>query len=105
MPLSQVGVRVRLVGVGPLDDVSAEIEQLTRRAEQVQRDQQELMADRASLARELVAAQVPVRDVGALLGVSYQRAQQIATVAVPDAPAAAVVEGRPTQFAPASRPS
>lgn len=58
-------------------DVAAEVEAIRRereRAAQMERD----ASDRArALARALAELNVPQRDIGAALGVSYQRAHQL----------------------------
>lgn len=52
------------------------------KAERARAEQAEAAASEMSrqLAHELAAAQVPVRDIGSLLDVSYQRASQLAAL-------------------------
>jgi F0F1-type ATP synthase membrane subunit b/b' len=51
------------------------------KTDRVKAEQAEAAASELSreLARELAAAKVPVRDIGSLLDVSYQRASQLAS--------------------------
>ncbi len=52
------------------------------KTDRVKAEQAEAAASELSreLARELAAAKVPVRDIGSLLDVSYQRASQLASL-------------------------
>lgn len=77
IPLESVSVDLQFAPIGGVDDVSdrvaAIIDERTRAAEL------EKAASRQAteLARSLAAADIPVRDIGAILGVSHQRAHQL----------------------------
>ncbi len=77
VPMSQVTVNLRIEKVGNVDCV-------TDKAEAIQAEKQEgeelvkrASAKTADLARALAEADVPYRDIGTILGVSYQRAHQL----------------------------
>lgn len=75
--LDDVAVDVHVEKVGPVTDIEdrlAAIEAERARAAALER---QATAEAARLARDLVAAQVPLRDIGAILGVSHQRAHQL----------------------------
>lgn len=79
LDLEDIEVNITSVAVGEHEDVSADaavIRELYLEAANL-----ELKASREAefLAKDLAAAGVPLRDVGAILGVSHQRAQQIVT--------------------------
>lgn len=58
-------------------DVTGQAEQIAKDRELAEQHAAEAQAGAKRLARELAAAGVPVRDVGEVLGVSFQRAQQL----------------------------
>lgn len=80
-PLSQVTVHISLHEVAGISDLGDTVAELNSRVAVVEQERQDLQARKAALARTLVGANVPIRDVGTLLGVSYQRAHQLATPA------------------------
>nr|WP_235606317.1 MULTISPECIES: hypothetical protein [Rhodococcus] len=47
------------------------------RRDRLEAEEAQVRADTAAFARELAAAQVPVRDIGTLLGVTFQRVSQL----------------------------
>ena len=77
VPMSKVGVRVRVERVGEVEDVTGRAEAIRReqaRADELVRRAQD---ESKEVARQLAGAQVPVRDIGELLGVSHQRVHQL----------------------------
>lgn len=80
-PLSNVTVHIRLRDVDGIPNLGDTVADLNTRAAAAEQERKDLQARKAALAQSLVKANVPVRDVGTLLGVSYQRAQQLATPA------------------------
>ncbi|UZJ24764.1 HicB family toxin-antitoxin system [Rhodococcus antarcticus] len=80
-PLSHVTVHIHLRDVDGIPNLDDTVTELTTRAAAAEQERKDLQARKAALAQSLVKANVPVRDVGSLLGVSYQRAQQLATPA------------------------
>lgn len=71
---SEVEVEVRAI----LDEgLDAEIEEASRLAEQARRADDEAGAKRRRIARRLAAEGLTVRDIGAVMHVSYQRAHQL----------------------------
>jgi len=77
MPLADVAVDVQVQRVG---DVDVEADLAAIRADRARAAELERAAsDRArTLARALAAQHVPLRDIGAVMGVSHQRAHQLA---------------------------
>lgn len=80
-PLSHVTVHISLRHVAGIPDLGHTVAELNAEAAAAERHRKDLQTRKVALARTLVNANVPVRDVGTLLGVSYQRAQQLATPA------------------------
>ncbi|MBF0686967.1 MAG: HicB family toxin-antitoxin system [Cellulomonas sp.] len=76
VPLDEVGVHVVVARVGDVD-VAARLAAIRDERAQAQRLEAAARAHAAALARDLVAQDVPLRDVGAVLGVSHQRAHQL----------------------------
>ena len=77
VPLSAVAVVVTITKVGSVENVSeraAAIKEARREAAEL--DQWQL-AQAAKLAHELTAAAVPLRDIGTILDVSFQRVHQL----------------------------
>ncbi|MDR2619720.1 MAG: hypothetical protein LBC29_01110 [Propionibacteriaceae bacterium] len=77
MPADSFDVAVTVSKVGQLVDVSYLAANITRRRAQVAELERETSAQAAKLAKTLAAEHVTVRDIGQVLGVSYQRAQQL----------------------------
>lgn len=77
VPMSKVGVRVRVERVGEVEDVTGRAEAIRKehaRADELARRAQD---ESKELARQLAGAHVPMRDIGELLGVSHQRVHQL----------------------------
>lgn len=72
---SAVGMRITIEVDGI--DVTAGAEKVARDRELAERHAAAAQAGAKSLARDLAARGVAVRDVGEVLGVSFQRAQQL----------------------------
>ena len=77
VPMSTVGVRVRVERVGEVEDVTGRAEAI--RKEHVRADElaRRAQGESKQLARQLAGAHVPMRDIGELLGVSHQRVHQL----------------------------
>jgi predicted RNase H-like HicB family nuclease len=63
--------------VGDLADVSAEAKTVADLRAQAERQEREASARAAALAKRLASQGVSVRDIGAVLSISFQRAQQL----------------------------
>lgn len=74
--LEDVSVEVTVREVGGID-VAARIEKIEHERRESERLKRDASIETEVLARELVDHDVPMRDVGALLGVSYQRVHQL----------------------------
>ncbi len=77
VPLSAVAVAVTITKVGSVQNVSeraAAIKEARRQAAELEQWQ---LAQAAQLAHELTDAAVPLRDIGTILDVSYQRVHQL----------------------------
>ncbi|MDQ2851735.1 MAG: hypothetical protein M3Y49_13595, partial [Actinomycetota bacterium] len=76
-PLSAVAVAVTITKVGSVANVSeraAAIKEARRQAAELEQWQ---LAQAAQLAHELTDAAVPLRDIGTILDVSFQRVHQL----------------------------
>jgi hypothetical protein len=75
--VGDVEVVVHVRSVGSVVDLDARLESIRRARAEASRLEREASRDAAALARDLVGQEVPLRDVGAILGVSHQRAHQL----------------------------
>lgn len=75
-PLADVAVDVT-VDVGDLRATSARAAAIRAEREEAARLEAHALAESKQLARDLAARQVPVRDIGEILGVTFQRASQL----------------------------
>jgi len=79
-PLSEISVNVNvdtIAGVAVADTVA----QVSASRAEAARLEATATAKARELARELVARDIPLRDVGTILGVSHQRAHQLVNAA------------------------
>lgn len=78
VPQSEVEVHIASVAVGDIDAlaIAEHVKQLRAEAAEAEKRAQE--AAREAVA-ELVRDEAPVRDIGALLGLSHQRVSQLAS--------------------------
>jgi len=77
VPLSAVAVAVTITKVGSVENVSeraAAIKEARRQAAELEQWQ---LAQASQLAHELTDAAVPLRDIGTILDVSFQRVHQL----------------------------
>jgi predicted RNase H-like HicB family nuclease len=78
--IDDIAVNVTVERVGDVD-VSGQLDEIRRQREQAAEMEREALAHTAALAKALAAQDVPVRDIGAALGVSFQRAHQLVQAA------------------------
>jgi hypothetical protein len=83
VPVADVDVEVTVAAVGGVD-VSGRLGAIRAQREGAAVMEREAAAGAAQLAKDLADAGVPVRDIGAALGVSFQRAHQLVTAAGQD---------------------
>jgi hypothetical protein len=76
VPLDSVAIRLHMASVAGIDvsETLAEISDGRQRAAELEAATRERSSE---LARELAAANVPLRDIGTMMGVSFQRAHQL----------------------------
>jgi len=76
VPISSVTTSIAHIRVGDADvtEVRAEVEELRKTAREAEGKAAALMR---ATAANLSAAEVPIRDIGTVLGVSFQRADQL----------------------------
>jgi hypothetical protein len=77
IPLLEIGVRVVSIGIDGMDAL-LEAGHVRHLREQAAKAEQTALAAAADFARHLAKADIPVRDIAALLGVSPQRVSQLA---------------------------
>jgi len=77
---STVRVSMKLGRVGAVDHPDEYAQAIRARREEARRLEREAAEQAAHLARDLAAAEVPMRDIGTMLGVSHQRAHQLASL-------------------------
>jgi hypothetical protein len=68
------------VTFGAIDgiDVRSRIDAITSEKAEAARMEADVAAKTSALVKELVAQDVPLRDIGAMLGLSFQRIHQLA---------------------------
>ena len=74
---SEVGVRVHYKRVGPVEDVERRLQDINDSRQEARDLERKATNDATALARQLVAAEVPLREVGEVLGLSHQRVHQL----------------------------
>jgi len=77
VPLCEVDVDVRFGRVGDVECVSQRADAIQSEREQARQLERQVAEEQTQLAHELAKANVTVRDIGSILGVSHQRAQQL----------------------------
>lgn len=77
IPLEAVEVDVRLDSVAGLSDIAERLAAIASNRERAAELERQATLDAVELAKALTAREIPVRDVGAILGVSHQRAHQL----------------------------
>lgn len=77
VPISTIEVDVDVIAAGHVTNVSGKAKQIRQEREQAAQMERSARQHAEQFARELAAEDVPVRDIGAVLGVSYQRAHQL----------------------------
>jgi hypothetical protein len=75
--LDTIDVHVTVESVGEVADVAERVAKITETRNQATRLEHDALAQTSALALDLVAEGVPIRDVGMILGVSYQRIHQL----------------------------
>jgi hypothetical protein len=78
LPLDSVAIRLHIGSVAGIDvsETLAEIRDGRQRVAELEAATRERSSE---LARRLSAANIPVRDIGTMMGVSFQRAHQLVT--------------------------
>lgn len=77
VPLGDVNVDVDVTAAGHVTNISGRAKQIRLERERAAELERSAVQHAAQLARQLAAEDVPVRDIGTVLGVSYQRAHQL----------------------------
>ena len=65
------------IDVDDISDAGARAEKIRAERREAERLEQQALTESKALARELADRNVPVRDIGELLGVTFQRASQL----------------------------
>lgn len=76
-PLDEVDINLSLDSFAGLSDISERLATIESNREQAAEHERRATLEAAALAKSLSARNIPVRDVGAILGVSHQRAHQL----------------------------
>ncbi|MFD4180347.1 HicB family toxin-antitoxin system [Rhodococcus sp. NPDC058514] len=76
VPLDEVSVEVE-VNVGRVRDAGMRAAEIRRERDHAAELEARALAESKRLAHELAAENVPVRDIGEILGVTFQRASQL----------------------------
>lgn len=77
IPLEDVRVEVTLASVDGLANIAERVAEIASHRDEAAELERRATRDSAALARALTERNIPVRDVGAILGVSHQRAYQL----------------------------
>jgi len=77
--LSEVEISVHVQSVGTVVNIDARLRSISSARAEASRLERKSSHDAEPLARDLVGQEIPLRDVGAILGVSHQRAHQLVT--------------------------
>lgn len=77
VPLESVEVDLTFAPIGHVSDIDTRVTKITHDRERAAELEQEAIAMTATLVRDLKAADVPMRDIGAIVGISHQRVHQL----------------------------
>jgi putative SOS response-associated peptidase YedK len=77
VPVDGVSVVVTIEAIDGLDDLADRIAAIASRREQAASLDRQATREAAELAKALADLDIPLRDVGTVLGVSHQRAHQL----------------------------
>lgn len=75
--LEDIDVTIDISRVGDIDDVSAKVTSIAEYRAKAAEAEAKAMTESRRLAKELADQGVPIRDIGELLHVSFQRAHQL----------------------------
>lgn len=75
--VDDVEIELRFEQVGAVNDISRSLREIRAEREQASLLEQTARKRTSELARQLAREDVPVRDIGTILGVSHQRAHQL----------------------------
>ena len=81
VPIESVDVQVNVERIGNVDAIQDLLALIQRDRAEALELEKHATQQASKLARALVEQDVPLRDVGAVLGVSHQRAHQLASLA------------------------
>lgn len=76
-PIDGIEVKVAVVSAGRVADIDKILERIRAERDTAAELERKAQRDAIELARALVAEDIPLRDVGAILGISHQRAHQL----------------------------
>ncbi|MCS3844565.1 hypothetical protein [Microbacterium sp. AK031] len=77
VPLETVSVTLSFAPIGEVEDVTDRVAAIVEERARAAELEKAAAQHATELARTLAAADVPVRDIGAILGISHQRAHQL----------------------------
>jgi predicted RNase H-like HicB family nuclease len=77
---STFDIDLTVQSVASVADVTAEVEAIAALREQAAREERAATAKAVRLAKELASNGITVRDIGAMLGITFQRAHQLVAV-------------------------
>jgi len=77
VPLETVSVDLSFSPIESVADIDTRITKITLDRKRAAKLEQEAIAETTKLVQELAAAEVPMRDIGAIVGISHQRVHQL----------------------------
>lgn len=77
IPLEAVTVDLSFAPIGPVDDITNRVSKITVDRQRAAKLEEDAAVMTKELVRDLVGAEVPMRDIGAIVGMSHQRVHQL----------------------------
>lgn len=77
VPIDSFDVEVSLASIGDVERISDQVTQIAARRRTAEQLEQEASEQAIQLAKKLSAQNVSMRDIGTILGISHQRANQL----------------------------